>query len=259
MQQAQNQLIKPNQIISALLDLEPIKTWSLIVTMFGDLEGGSATGKQLRYLLEPLGIRAETTRVALHRLKRDGWITSEKIGREVRYQLSPRGIRETEAVYQDVFRRKVKYPDGWRLILVSDHRDVTCAMLPRIQIGRHITLVPRIENDVAGDAIETKFVGEGLPEWFQHRILSETTLKLAAKLEVQAACFEDSAGKMDGVTKLYIRLLLLHHWRKLALRPGCWAHIHYVPNGSVAGCHKRITRILENEKPIDLRRLRSPV
>ena len=70
-------------LIEDLSALEPIKTWSLIVTLFGDLNGQPVTGKQLGAILGRVGIKTEAMRVALHRLRKEGWIVSTKIGREV--------------------------------------------------------------------------------------------------------------------------------------------------------------------------------
>ena len=73
----------PDQSITdRLLGLESTKTWSLIATLFGDLDGDELSGKALWSLLAPLGIKPEATRVALHRLKKDGWIVAKKAGRE---------------------------------------------------------------------------------------------------------------------------------------------------------------------------------
>ena len=81
-------------LIEDLSSLETIKTWSLIVTLFGDLDGEPQvvlSGKDIGAILGHIGIKPEATRVALHRLKRDGWIDTQRAGREVFYSLSDRG------------------------------------------------------------------------------------------------------------------------------------------------------------------------
>ena len=46
-----------HSLIDALLALETPKTWSLIATVFGDLDGEQLSGKALWALLEPLGVK----------------------------------------------------------------------------------------------------------------------------------------------------------------------------------------------------------
>lgn len=229
-------------LIRDLVELEPIKLWSLIVTLLGDLSGDEISGKQLRGMLEPIGIKPEATRVALHRLKQDDWIMTEKSGREASYQLSEKGMHETSRVYKDVYREDVKYPDGWRLMITAKACQEMSELSPRICMGRNLCLVPR-EIDVSrSDTLDVEIVKQPPPEWFQMRFLEDGVLETAQKLVVLA-------GRVEGMelthdTQASIRLLLLHRWRKMALRPACWAHISMIPDGPLAHCHRLITRIL---------------
>ena len=111
-------------LIEDLANIEKIKTWSLIVTMFGDLDEchpQSLSGKEIGAILGHIGIKPEAVRVALHRLKKDGWIHATKSGREVEYGLSQNGLQETAAVYDDVYRRTVKYSNGWKWLIDSKY------------------------------------------------------------------------------------------------------------------------------------------
>ncbi|MEL6521625.1 MAG: hypothetical protein AAFQ66_11720 [Pseudomonadota bacterium] len=233
-------MLQNEKIVAELVGLEPLKTWSLIVTLFGDYEGDSLSGKQLRAFLEPLGIRPEAIRVALHRLKKNGWIDFEKSGREVIYRLSAHGRTETDAVYQDVYCEDLKHPFGWRVLLSEEASDVG-SVGPMIKIGRQITLLPREETRVDPNELEVSFARSDLPIWFQHRIVPERLLTLAENVDRVAAALPEPA-QLDE--PWHLRLLLLHHWRKMALRQACWAHIHFVPDGAIARCHKRITHFL---------------
>ena len=129
-------------IINELFQLAPIKTWSLIVTVFGDLDGDNLSGKELRNLMRPLGVKPEATRVALHRLRKDGWIVSHKSGREVTYQLSEHGRNTTNAVYDEVYGQDLKYPEGWQFLVTAGANDELGNELPSIQIGRYLLLTP---------------------------------------------------------------------------------------------------------------------
>ena len=110
--------------------------------------GGPLTGKHLRGFMAPLGIKPEATRVALHRLKKDNWITSQKSGREVTYNLSPKGMAETTAVFGDVYDTAVKYPGGWQLVVLNDGAEPDG---PVVMLGRTLAVVPQLA--VPGPAV----------------------------------------------------------------------------------------------------------
>ena len=230
------------QLICALVGLEPIKIWSLIVTLLGDLGGDGITGKQLRAILQPIGIKPGAMRVAIHRLKQDDWIVTQKSGREASYQLSRKGMYETCRVYGDVYRQDVKYPDGWRLIITARACQDMSRLSPRICMGRNLCLVPREIAVSDGDALDVEIMKHPLPEWFQVRFLDDGFLAMAQKLSLLAGQVEALEPNCDMHSSL--RLLLLHRWRKMALRPACWAHISMIPDGPVARCHSFITRFL---------------
>ena len=84
--------------IARLTALGPLRVWSLLVTVFGDLTQDDALeGPTLSALMSEIGVKPEATRVALHRLRADGWITSEKTGRTSRHRLSAKGRADSDA------------------------------------------------------------------------------------------------------------------------------------------------------------------
>ncbi len=72
----------------------PSRTWSLVISFFGDAivpRGGEADLSTLTAFCAGLAIDAGAVRTALSRLVRDGWFTREKRGRNSFYRLSPHG------------------------------------------------------------------------------------------------------------------------------------------------------------------------
>src|ERR1700727_3402578 len=64
---------------------------SIVFDLFGDYlryRGGSARLLTLVSLLEAFGVPESTARVALARLRREGWFDTEALGRETIYTLS---------------------------------------------------------------------------------------------------------------------------------------------------------------------------
>lgn len=238
--------------IKKLFELGPIKTWSLIVTAFGDREGHELSGKELRALMEPLGVKPEATRVALHRLKKDGWIVSQRSGREVIYRLSKSARDDTQAVYDNVYQRNVKYPEGWQFLLLEDTQYEIEKTMPLIGITRQLVLVPKGVLVDTPASMEIQIVRDKIPIWFQNRLLSNEMLELAQRLSDYIVIYQQSADHPSSEQKSLIRLLILHHWRRLALRAPTWAHIALLPNGPVANLQKNATEFLEQTPPAGL-------
>ena len=230
-------------LIEDLSNLETIKTWSLIVTLFGDLGGERQvvlSGKDIGAIMGHIGIKPEATRVALHRLKRDGWIETERAGREVFYSLSERGKVETAAVYVDVYSESVKYPEGWQLIFTEENTDISS-----LRVARNLVLLPKTKLDtVAGVAMSLET--DMPPVWFEQLIVSSKTLDLAdhlLNLLVRCNQIDKTQSVLDASA---LRLLFLHYWRKLALRESSWAHIWLKKDGPISQCHSGITALLSN-------------
>lgn len=228
---------KNTSITAQLLGLEPVKTWSLIATIFGDLEDGSVSGKQLKSLLEPLGIKPEAMRVALHRLKKDGWIVAQKSGREVTYQLSDAAQAETIAARGDVYRNSVKFAGGWQMILLAP--ETPPPEHPHVTIEKGCVLMP-VGQSVPQSALVLNVQTE-LPLWFEKRLVPEHLLMQAAQLAQLAQQFHPTDLSQDEAARS--RLMFVHLWRKMALRLGTWAHIGLLPDGAMAKCHQAMMRV----------------
>lgn len=228
-----------------LLRLEPVKTWSLIATVFGDMDGDCISGKDLKALLAQLGIRPEAIRVALHRLKKDGWILSEKSGREVIYSLSPHGQVETRAAREDVYRADVKYPEGWRVALLPPDGRVADTQHMAVPLDRGLYVLPSSHESVA-DAL--MMVPQGpVPVWVEDRLVPEHMRITARRLVDLGADFQRRLPSTDEA--IHLRLIFLHLWRKMALRPGTWAHIGLLPSGVMAECHAAMAQVFAQTQP----------
>src|SRR5215472_3101029 len=55
----------------------------------GQLPDGQLPGRALIQLLADLGLSEPATRSLLLRMRQEGWLTSERSGREARYRLAP--------------------------------------------------------------------------------------------------------------------------------------------------------------------------
>lgn len=239
----------PTSFIDSFLELEPPKTWSLIATVFGDLEGEVLSGKELGALLGNVGVKPEAIRVALHRLKQDDWIVGHKSGREVIYSLTKAARAETVAAHSDVYRTDVKFADSWHVIvLAQDAASETCAG-PCIPFGKGLMLCPNGAKPADMDGWALEVGPDPVPDWGAARLMPGHLEQLAQRLVVQAERFALERAQMQPGDIVSARLLFLHHWRKLALRTATWAHIGLLPQGVLAQCHQSVTAILASTDP----------
>ena len=233
----------PNPFIDEILNLEPIKTWSLIATIFGDFDGDVLTGSQLRTLLDPLGFKHEAIRVALHRLKADNWILTQKSGREAHYRLSARGRKETEAVRSEVYGTAENL-GAWSLVLLQDQLIEETA----IPLGRDAFLVPTKAAQMVQNALSMPMDNASLPTWIEETLVPPQLLDIATELtRILASAQEDLEG-LNPRDLAALRLLTLHHWRRLALRRGTWAHAALLKQGAIRECRAAVLSLLERSR-----------
>ena len=112
-------------LIAELKDVGPIKVWSLLVTIFGDLSevhGGFLTSRQLNGLFNAFDIQSGALRVALHRLRKDGWIESERIGRISRFKMTRLAQQETDKAKPVVYRAPSDHRESWVFVVSNSHR-----------------------------------------------------------------------------------------------------------------------------------------
>jgi phenylacetic acid degradation operon negative regulatory protein len=232
--------VNPDAAISALSREDEPRTWSLIVTLFGDLArapGAEVPGPVLSAITGRIGVRPEAMRVALHRLRKDGWIASRRAGRVSYYRLTPAGRAEAEAASPRIYGSASPMPDKWHVLVAGPAeagdriaRDSALAAEGYVLLASGVWLATGAgtEKDgffrLAGDEID-------VPDWLRHTLLPEP---LAAGYSAFDAMLADvdtalGAGKLADLPDLdcaVLRVLIVHGWRRLVLRhpalPDCF-------------------------------------
>jgi phenylacetic acid degradation operon negative regulatory protein len=104
----------------------PQRTWSVIVTVFGDAvvpRGGSVPLGALIELAGALGIDAGAVRTAMSRLVADGWTERRRVGRSSAYQLTPKGQTVfTSAASRIYAARAPAWEGAFHLVLQPENR-----------------------------------------------------------------------------------------------------------------------------------------
>lgn len=232
-------------LITRLRAIGPVKTWSLLVTVFGDQRAGpdrALTGARLGGLFAHMGVKPEALRVALHRLNKTGWIDSRKTGRTSAYFMTPSSLGETSAVRDRVYAGHGAGQDPWFVVMPHQNdQDDACDPL---RLGPGNLLVPQSRLKTYPDALALPLLPERVPDWAVHACLPDDMRGLARDLRREMTGLDPDALAENTWQAGAIHMLILHHWRRLALRDGAWAHMFLRPDGDVAACQKDLRRLL---------------
>ncbi|MZR12795.1 hypothetical protein GQE99_07150 [Maritimibacter sp. DP07] len=214
-----------NAPIDRLIALGPLKVWSIVVTIMGDLcrsPGDRIGGPLLTRLVAPMGITNQALRVALHRLKRDGWIEAERDGRVSSYALTPEGRLRTEAVRPVVYPSMPPEPGPVYVALpapglsTQDFGD----MLPEEAAFAHTraAIVAGPLEELSRELLVAEVDRDRVPDWICDVIVAPEAL---ADYTALAETVETLGTPPDDLLEATVRrLLAFHHWRRLRLRHG---------------------------------------
>lgn len=198
-----------------------MKLWSVIVTILGDLlqsDDEDVSGLVLSALIERMGLQPQAMRVALHRLKRDGWIESRKDGRVGYYRLSAMGRAQAADVSDAIYGREIP-PKLVPMLAVLGPDTVPEDLPGAVPLTRQSCLLP--QDSVPADALAVPLGAASLPPWAGRVVAREARLKGYIVLLSLAEGFladirqNRSLSLTDQVAQ---RMLVLHSWRRLVLR-----------------------------------------
>src|SRR4051812_50118740 len=95
------------------LKREPSRTGSIVITVFGDAivpRGGSVWLGTLLEFFKSLDIDSGVVRTAMSRLAADGWLESNKVGRNSFYRLGQKGWHTLHTPGQHIYKTQT---GGW--------------------------------------------------------------------------------------------------------------------------------------------------
>lgn len=218
-------------------DGAPVKIWSVIVTLFGDLasgEGDEISGACLGVLMEPLGFKPDATRVALHRLRKDGWIEVRKQGRQAHYRLSAFGLRETAKASPRIYSAP-KENASIKIFALPDGEETE----------GYVQLAPSLfaARNLPADAFQLLQKDEALPQWVRDNILAPTLIDAFKALQTGIA--QTRTAPSTPVDCAIKRATIIHPWRRLILRVSQEAEI-LLGQCEIQSCRKAVMAALES-------------
>ncbi len=222
------------------------RVWSLMISLFGDLaqnKGEGIDGPLLSAIMAEMQVKPEAARVALHRLRNDGWIVSVKSGRISQHSLSAEGRAQTIAASPQIYADPRAPIAHWQLVMTPDSTpQLTQEMLRR----GFTTLAPRIfagPKEATAPANMLVLPASDAPDWLRHQIappgfddLLNTLSDLQSRLP--------APGALSPVQTAVLRCLVVHNWRRLVLKNPMPPAALADPAGTAHRCHLLVADLL---------------
>jgi phenylacetic acid degradation operon negative regulatory protein len=224
----------------------PLRAGSLIVTVFGDIvavRGGVVWLGSLISLLAPFGLSERLVRTAVHRLVREGWLRSERIGRRSYYRFSADGAARFDIAARKIYGSPRPSWDGrWRLVQLlrgaAEERDRArreLGWLGYVAIGPNVMVSPDLDRSALAAVRESG--GVRMIDWVATPGGVDTESELRHLLErglhleelgdryrsfvSEFAPVRDAAAKLRKLPphpSLLVRILMIHEYRRIVLR-----------------------------------------
>ena len=213
-----------NALMQDLIHFDTLKVWSVLVTIFGDLAPGpndTVRGPELSALTSRMAIKPEALRVAIHRLRNDGWIASEKSGRVSYYRLSPVGRLETETARERVYGSHLSISADWHAVLTERDRDDATSQ-GWLHVREGFYLVNHRPVPSKGDLV-TQITGTTLPDWIIDAICAPPVQAKYQEFIAILDKVQNASVPACSLDRVALRLLVLHAWRRLVLRNDLYA------------------------------------
>ncbi len=244
--------------ISALTEGETLRVWSFIVTLFGDLArapGASLSGAMLTALTGRVGIKPASMRVALHRLRKDGWLESRRTGRTSSYFLTDHGRRETLAATRRIYAHEPPRGDLWHLLVAPPGaRSPLDTQAMALQPGVYLGIGPAPERN---DCLTLTGTLGPLPDWLREALvgarLRDDYARFEARLARVATLLPPRVSDLD---RAVLRGLIVHGWRRLLLRHADLPDDFLGPDCRIGPCRKRVMELLDRLGPVEAGDLR---
>ncbi|QRG09355.1 phenylacetic acid degradation operon negative regulatory protein PaaX [Xanthobacter dioxanivorans] len=226
----------PRRALDLILDhvrAEPSRTWSIIVTIYGDAivpRGGSVWLGTLLAFFRGLDIADGVVRTAMSRLAADGWLTRTRVGRNSFYRLADKGretfARATEHIYS---HRPPEWRGHFEMLLVepSAREGLRAALeaagfgvpLPGVFIAPAGTAVP--EEAGAGLRLDVSGAQEAQQAlaaraWRLEETADAYRSFIAVFDPLDAALGTEEA--LSDLEAMVARVLLIHEYRRIVLR-----------------------------------------
>ena len=216
------------------LHRQPSRTWSVVVTVYGDAvvpRGGSLWLGTLLDVFRALGINEGAVRTAVSRLAADGWLDRRRVGRNSFYSLAERGrttfADATRQIYSD---RPVSW-DGRLIMVLPDDGPDRASIVAALTGAGFGTIMPGVMLATGPCELPDAASGEVLLETVPSRNAAARLAARAWPLDRAADAYrrfiaafaplaaEARSGALASDEAAFTaRILTIHAYRRVVLR-----------------------------------------
>jgi phenylacetic acid degradation operon negative regulatory protein len=231
---SQSDFVAP--FLAALHADKPLRVWSLIVTIFGDVvmrQGaevapGPIWVAPLLKLLERLGVDSGLARTSLSRLVAGGILVRDKVGRNTFYRLTPASAEEFARAADRIYgRREVAPADAFQLALIDRCADRAAARSTLEDAGfkffnaaSALATWRASRGTVPDDVITARASAEGAIVALSRELWSIDALQ-ASYADFVARFGPAAAAEWTPDDAIVARVVAVHRLRRIVLRdPG---------------------------------------
>jgi len=211
----------------------PLRTWSIIVTIFGDAilpRGGSVWLGTLLAFFESLDVAEGVVRTAVSRLTTDGWLERNRVGRNSFYHLGQRGRDVFHRAGEQIYRAHAPAWAGYLDMLLLDGNASDEATRTALREAGFACSGPGTWMAPGGTVAPPGITGalalrstSDLPTLLALALRCWPLEKLASSYLQFLAAFEPLRASVDDDPPLtdreamFARVLLIHQYRRIAL------------------------------------------
>jgi len=231
-------------LATCLTSEQPPRVWSLLVTVFGELaqqEGARISGTLLGQLTTLMGVKPEAMRVALHRLRKDGWIESERDGRKSSYHLTQWGRAQSAKATPRIYGlADVNAP----AVLAICNGTLAGSTAPQGEVWITSNIVITTDPARYEDAFCTQLRPDDLPDWMRGKTVSHATQEQASSLLGQLNAMTPNADRLSNLEIAALRILIVHGWRRIVLRTPPLPDFVFPRQWAGPACRARVATLL---------------
>lgn len=241
--------------IGHLNDPQHQRVWSLIVSVFGDLAQGPSdrlSSATLTRIMQPMGVKNDAIRVALHRLRKDGWIDNVRAGRSSVHFLTDFGRAQSVKVSPRFYAPAPEPEQDWH-ILVS-HDGPGLAQLEElvqnagyVPLGRNIALGHGRRPAVCNDLLVMSAAPLSVPDALRDKLCPPELAQACQRLTQDISHALDGLPSNPSLTPSQIatiRALVVHRWRRVVLRHPILPADFLPTDWPEAACRQKVFEIL---------------
>jgi phenylacetic acid degradation operon negative regulatory protein len=223
-------------VVKALNAQPPLRVWSVIVTVFGDIvmdEGRNTSPAPLATaaiisLLNSIGIDAAQTRTALSRLVANTTLERQRLGRASSHSLTASATLAFKTASELIYGRSIPQPDGrFRMVLTDGVKNRVDARQTLLEagfrmIGTTSAIKPHHANALAVSLPDGTMQGLFLPDAASLADLARLfeTDALGSSYAAFTAAFTPLLGMEPASPEdaFVSRICLVHQFRRLVLK-----------------------------------------